>query len=122
MPPKRRRNVSTILPRLPHLLGLRSLFPFRLAARVVATNVAGSSTAPVHSDQVELLNLRLAEGQSAAAAADAADTLDAVAAAAPAQAPAPAPAIAPAPDSSESEVKRRRALGLELAECRRKYG
>ena len=92
------------------------------AVAVDAAGVAGSFTAVMHSDQVELLNLRLAEGQSAATAVDAADTLDAVAAAAPAQAPAPAPATAPAPGSSESGVKRRRALGVELAECRRKYG
>ena len=103
------------------------------AVAVEAAGVAGSPTAVRHSDPVKRLNLQLAEGQSAAAAADAADTLDAVtammaviasggAAAAPAQAPAPAPATAPAPGSSESGVKRRRALGVELAEYRRKYG
>ena len=95
--------------------------------------MAGSPTAVRHSDPVERLNLQLAEGESAAAAADAAKTLDAVmammaviasggAAAAPAQAPAPAPATAPAPGSSESGVKRRRSLGAALAKYRREYG
>ena len=104
-----------------------------VAVAVGAAGVAGSPTAVRHSDPVERLNLQLAEGESAAAAADAADTIDAVmammavvasggAAAAPAQAPAPAPATAPAPDSSESGVKRRRALGVALAEYRRRYG
>ena len=103
------------------------------AVAVEAAGVAGSPTAVRHSDPVERLNRQLAEGESAAAAADGADTRDAVmamlaviasggAAAAPAQAPAPAPATAPAPDSNESGVKRRRALGVALAEYRRRYG
>ena len=86
------------------------------AARVVATNGAGPSTAPA-PDNVELEDRWLAEEQSAAVAVGAAGG-----AGSPTAVRHSDSATAPAPGSSESGVKRRRALGVALAKYRRKYG
>ena len=86
------------------------------AARVVAPNGAGSSTAPA-PDKVEPVNRWLAEEQSAAVAVGAAGV-----AGSPTAVRHSDSATAPAPGSSESGVKRRRSLWAALAKYRREYG